>query len=127
MAESLPVLNITIIEGADYSLSLTLAEDGVPTDLTGYTFQAEIRENYAATAPILVSFTSAIPDPTTGEVILSLDAATTQDLFSASDANRARSQVGYWDAFYQSPSGVRSYLVGGRVYFIQTITARVEV
>lgn len=30
MPSSLPVYNITLIEGADYALSLTLTEDGVP-------------------------------------------------------------------------------------------------
>ena len=59
--------------------------------------------------------------------IVSFSAATTQNMFATTDANRARGQVGYWDVFYTSPTGIREYLLGGRVFFIQTITARVAV
>ena len=127
MASSLPTYNITVIEGADYAVSLTMTEDGLPVDLTGYTFQAEIRENFAEYAPILETFTCTVPNPATGEVVLSMTAAATQNMFATTDANRARGQVGYWDVFYTSPTGVREYLLGGRVFFIQTITARVAV
>ena len=127
MAGNLPTYNITIIEGEDYSVSLTLKENNVLVDLTGYAFQAQVRSNYSESSPILSSFTCTVPIPTTGEVVLSLGAATTQNMFDPSDTARAREQVGYWDVFYTSPSGVRKYLLGGRVSFIQTITARVAV
>lgn len=127
MASTLPTYNITVIEGADYAVSLTLTEDNLPVDLTGYTFQAQLRENFAEYAPVLGEFTCTLPNPATGEVVLSLSAATTQNMFATTDANRARGQVGYWDVFYTSPTGVREYLLGGRVFFIQTITARVAV
>ena len=127
MASTLPTYNITVIEGADYAVSLTMTEDGLPVNLTGYSFEAQLRENFAEYAPVLGEFTRTVPSPATGEVVLSLSAATTQNMFATTDANRAHGQVGYWDVFYTSPTGIREYLLGGRVFFIQTITARVAV
>ena len=127
MPSSLPVYNLTLIEGADYALSLTLTENNIPIDITDYTFESAIKENYGDGALALASFTITIPNPATGEVILSLDDAITQDLFATDDPTRARAHVGYWDVFFTPSGGARQYLLGGRVTYIQTITPRIAV
>lgn len=125
MSSSLPVYNITLVEGADYALSLILQEDGVPINLTDYTFEASIKEDFSDSAMTLAAFTATKPNPATGEVVLSMTSTVTQGMFTASDATRSRGYVGYWDVFFTNAVGTRQYLLGGRVTFIQTITARV--
>lgn len=41
--------NITCPQGATYSTTFTVSQDGVPLDLTGYTAALQVRDSYTAT------------------------------------------------------------------------------
>ena len=43
--------NITCPQGATYSTTFTVSQDGVPLDLTGYTAALQVRDSYSATDP----------------------------------------------------------------------------
>lgn len=122
MNTDLPRTDITITEGADYALSFQLLEDEAPVDLTGFTFQAQIRKDFLQNSPAVADFTVLLPRPIDGEILLSLTSQQTLDLFPALSASNARTRCGYWDMFSVSPAGTRSYFIGGRVAYIQTIT-----
>lgn len=117
--------DIEITEGEDWSLSLTLKQDGEPIPLTGYLIEAEIRSGFDDAAIVLAPFDVSIINEAGGEFGLSLTALTTQDLAGSDSESRPRSRVGYYDIFYTNPTGSRRYLLGGRVTFVQTITRRV--
>jgi len=117
-----PRYDITIIEGADFTLSLVLEEDGAPMDLTGYTAQAQLRESYEQAAPLVIAFRTDIINPAIGELILSLTGAQTTNLFAAVTPQRPRQLAGYYDVFITSPTDAVKYLLGGRVIYHQTIT-----
>jgi len=73
--------DITIEQGADFELPLTLQHsDGTAYNLTGYTGRGQIRK-YHRSATITVSFTVTIPTPltlpTTGQLTISLTAVQT--------------------------------------------------
>lgn len=40
--------NITCPQGATYSTTFTVSQDGVPLDLTGYTAALQVRDSYSA-------------------------------------------------------------------------------
>lgn len=66
-----------IDQGADFSTGITLyADNGItPLNLTGYTFSSQMRKSY--TSSTATTFTCSTPNPTTGQVILTLTATQT--------------------------------------------------
>lgn len=121
----LPTNDLLIVEGEDFQVSLQLLDSGAPEDLTGGVFEGQIRAGFADTDPVLATLTFTAPVPTTGEVFMSLSAAATSGLKALVDPYAVRRPTGYYDVFYTPVSGVREYLVGGRVLFKQTITRSV--
>ncbi|GHA05522.1 hypothetical protein [Oceanisphaera arctica] len=119
---STPKYDITITEGADFTLSLVLEEDREPMVLTGYTAQAQLRESYDQGAALIREFRADIINPPSGELILSLTSAQTMALFPVAHPQRPRTLAGYYDVFITSPTGTVTYLLGGRVIYFQTIT-----
>lgn len=115
-------MDLEIIEGADYLLSLHLTEHGAAMNLTGYQFEAQIRADYRQDAPLIAAFTVTIPDPANGEILLSLVDTQTLDLLPAAKPGQGRAQLGVYDVFMISPDGGRSLLHQGRVRYRQTIT-----
>lgn len=76
-----------------------------PVDLTGCTAVALVKDKVGGTT--LATFTVAFPNPTLGEVKLSLTAAQTTSL---------NFKTGVWDIFITFPSGkVEKYLEGNVV------------
>lgn len=66
--------NFTINQGDDWSIKLVIKDsNGLAIDLTGYTFQGQMREKYDAST-IIASFTATLANQITnpGEVTLSL-------------------------------------------------------
>jgi hypothetical protein len=107
-------LNLTIRQGADFSITLALkGPDGQPVDLTGYSVAAQVRKTPATTTPT-ATFTCGIPSPTQGLISVSLSHDTTAAL-TAPD-------VGYWDLFLTAPGGTRLCLVAGSVTVSPSIT-----
>jgi len=71
--------NLVVDQGTDFSSFITLEDTaGATVDLTGYTAARMIRRTYLYTTS--VSFTTSIPDPTTGEIKIQLDATTTGNM-----------------------------------------------
>lgn len=72
--------NLVLEQGADFQAVIKLYADNVsPLNLTGYSGQAQLRRSYdsvSASATLAVS----IPIPTNGEVVLTLDAASSTGL-----------------------------------------------
>jgi hypothetical protein len=66
-----------IDQGADFSTGITLyADNGMtPLDLTGYSFTSQMRKSYASSTA--TTFACSVPNPSTGQVILTLTASQT--------------------------------------------------
>lgn len=72
--------NITIDQGTDFSTTIDVTdEDGNLIDLTGYTGTSQLRKHY--TSSNATSFSVAV-FPSTGEVTISMNSATSSTLTS---------------------------------------------
>lgn len=69
------VYNITIDAQADFSRSFEVSESGVPIDISGYTFTAQIREHFHSTDA--TDFTTTITNAANGLFSISLTDTTT--------------------------------------------------
>lgn len=68
--------NLVVDQGTDFSSFITLEDtSGAVVDLTGYTAAGMVRRTYKSSTSI--SFTTSIPDPTSGEIKIQLDSSTT--------------------------------------------------
>ena len=92
--------NLTIEQGADFAISLTLTEDGSAKDLSDYSARAQMRSKKSSTT-VAATFTCTITDAGEGKVKMAMGNSTTKDLspgmyfydlelFTASDANVTR-------------------------------------
>ena len=70
--------NITIEQGSDYTLQMTLESGGNPVNLAGSTVRGQIRPAYDSDT--VTSFTVAVASPATGVAVASLTAAQTAAL-----------------------------------------------
>lgn len=119
---NLPEFDMNVVEGASYDLLLTLSENGSPVPLTGYSFEGTVKESYADNAGLRATLACSVVDAAQGKVNVGLSAAQTAGLFPNASELRGVSTAGVWDVFYNTPSGARRYLLGGRVRFRQTST-----
>jgi len=72
--------DITIEQGSDFSLQLTVQDGGVAKNLTGYSVRGQIRATVDASA-IAASFVGTIADPaSSGVMTISLPYTTTDDI-----------------------------------------------
>lgn len=69
--------NIEIEQGADFKLPLTIKDNGVVRDLTGWSARAQIRQRPSDVSP-LASFTCSIPVPADGTILMELGNAETK-------------------------------------------------
>jgi hypothetical protein len=92
--------NIVIEQGADFSLTFTIKDDGVARDLTGWSARGQIRLR-ASSASTLAVFDCSIPSPTSGTVEVKLSNTITSalqptvarydvEIFTAGDAQVER-------------------------------------
>lgn len=66
------IRNLDIDQGSTFEVAIELANNlGAAFDLTAHTVTAQMRKSYAS-ASITASFTTIIPEPTTGVVYISL-------------------------------------------------------
>ena len=104
--------NITIDRGTNYQSEFTLLNsDGSVVNLTGYTIEAKVKKNPTATTAVGFSATSVIP--TSGQIILSMDAFTT---------NQLKSGRNYFDVILISPDGTITKALEGMVFVKETIS-----
>jgi len=61
------VINLSIEQGTDFSLSLTLKANGAPIDLTGYTYSANLKKYF--TSKTSYPFTVTPKTPLTSGVV----------------------------------------------------------
>ena len=103
--------NIVAEQGATFNLNFRVETDGTPWDLTGYTFDADIRIDFGQSiaASLVCTVTSAIA----GKLNLSLTAATTLAITAG---------VYLWDLKLKVP-GVSSYYYAKGTF---TVTATVS-
>lgn len=75
------IKNIVIEQGTDFDLLVTLInpQTKLPIDLSGYTFQAQIRESYQSTS-IVQTFTIDNTNYATGKILMKLTNAETSAL-----------------------------------------------
>lgn len=71
--------NLTIEQGADFAIQLTLSEDGSAKNLTGYSARAQMRLKKTDVSPA-ATFTCTVTSATEGKVKMSLANAITTDL-----------------------------------------------
>ena len=71
--------NITIDQGSDFSIQLTVKESGVTKNLTGFSARAPLRPTQTAT-PLSATFTCAITNASGGILTMSLAHSTTAGL-----------------------------------------------
>ena len=88
--------DLVIDQGASFSIDITVKENGVIKNLTGYSARAQMRTTKTASS-VAASFTCTIPTPTNGQVKMELSPSTTSamtagsffydlEIFTASDA-----------------------------------------
>lgn len=113
-AQSAGRLDLTIQQGATFSLQLTFADgNGDPIDLTGYAGAAEVRTSYDAATPV-ATLSVAVTDPTNGVMTLSLTAAQTAALTAPSG--------GVWDLLLTTPTGDKFRVLEGNVRITAAVT-----
>lgn len=107
--------NLIIEQGTDFSFTVTLKDPvtKLPIDLTGYSFAAQIREEYASAAPTasLVITNSA---PTTGVITLSMTNANTSLL--------PAQKTLYYDLEGTNTSNQKFRILEGSVYISPEVT-----
>lgn len=103
--------NITINKHSDFSRSFAIKEDGLTLDLTGFTFAAQMRENY--TESTAVDFTLTVVDPVSGLINMVLTDDTTATLDPG---------TWVWDLVMIGPAGDRTRLMEGKAFVKQGAT-----
>lgn len=92
--------NLTVEQGSDFAIQLTLSEDGSAKDLTGYSARAQMRQK-KTDASEAATFTCTVTNASEGKVKMALPNATTAaltpgiffydlELFTGSDASVTR-------------------------------------
>lgn len=104
--------SLTFVRGDDLRIPLTFKSGGVVTNLTGYTFAAQIRSK--PNGYIMVEFAADLTNAATGVVVLTAPAAITQAI---------RLEEAWWDVQQTNPSGKISTVIGpAQVVVIKDIT-----
>lgn len=92
--------NITIDQGSDFAIQLTLSEDGSAKNLTGYSARSQMRKTKTSDT-VSATFNCTITDEDNGVIKLELSSSDTVnlssgiyyydlELFTANDANVVR-------------------------------------
>lgn len=103
-------LDLTIEQGATFDKTLTWQDaDSTPIDITGYVARMQIREEKSADA-VLLELTDV-----NGRIVLGDAAGTIQLLINAADTEAFAFTSGVYDLELESPGGVVTRLVEGKV------------
>ena len=104
--------NLTIRTGDTETVSVSMVNAaGAAIDITGRTYQAQIRDTAASTA-ILATFNCTVTNGTAGTFACTLGTATTAALTP---------QTAVWDCS-ENNSGVVTTLLAGQVFIVQDVT-----
>jgi hypothetical protein len=98
--------DLTLDAGTDFSSNIDLlADDGTAINVTGFTFESQVRKSYYsinATANIIVTTV----DGTNGNLVLSLDSANTANI---------KPGIYVYDVLMTTDQNVKSRLVEGKL------------
>lgn len=72
--------NLTIDQGSDFAIRLTLTQGGAPIPLTTYSARAQMRASKTATGNAIASFTCNVTNAIGGEIHVSMPNANTANL-----------------------------------------------
>lgn len=103
--------DLTIDQGSDFSITLTLTRDGSAINLTGYTAKSHIRATKESTN--YVPFTITFPDRAAGQLTMTLG--------NESSTNMAAGQYLY-DLEIVSSTDVVTRLIEGKITLNREIT-----
>ena len=107
------VFPLTIRTGDTETVSVQMqTAAGAAIDITGRTYQAQIRDTAASTA-VLATFTCSVTNGTAGTFACTLGTATTAALSP---------QTAVWDCQETTAGGVVSTLLAGHVWVVQDVT-----
>lgn len=67
--------NLTVDQGSDFSVEITVANDVGSIDITNYTYRGQIRKTYSSSTA--VDFYTSAADPASGKLDISLSALKT--------------------------------------------------
>ena len=107
-------LNYTIDQGEDFTIELTINEDGSAKDLTGYSFRGWLKKSYKSPNSGKTSFSVTETDLSNGRI--DLDLTNTQT--SALDAPHRY----VWDLEMTSPAGKITRVLQGIVEVTPEVT-----
>lgn len=93
--------SLQFVRGDDLRIPLTFKSGGVATDLTGYSFAAQIRSK--PNGYIMVAFDVDLSNAATGQVVLTAPHTTTQAI---------RLETAWWDLQQTNPSGKIDTIIG---------------
>jgi len=103
--------NITINKNADFVRSYQVKEDSIILDLTDYTIEAALMENFRATTT--TSFVATVTNAATGLFQLSLTDVVTAGLEPGTQN---------YDVVLTDPNGTKTRLMQGRAFVKQGVT-----
>lgn len=92
---------ISFIRGDDIRIPMTLSSGGVPTNLTGYSFRAQIRTK--PNGYVVLDFDVDTSDLATGTIVLGADHSVTELI---------RATEGFWDLEMTYPDGTVNTIIG---------------
>jgi hypothetical protein len=105
--------NITVEQGAFYNMQLRVEENGVPVDLTNYTFESQIRKSHYST-DIAANFATLLVNGPAGTFNISLTGTITAALDSAF--------IHVYDVEMTSDTGLVTRVVEGTVSVSPEVT-----
>ena len=98
-----------ITRGASHDRTMTMAIDGTPVNLTGYTARLHVRDRPTETGALILEMTQA-----NGRLILGDTAGTIRRLLSADETADIAHGLYWYDLLLISSGGIADYLVRGR-------------
>jgi len=105
--------NLIIDQGTTFTLDITIKEDDVVKDLTGYSARAQMRATKTASS-VAASFTCTIPTPANGTVRMALSPSTSSAMTAG--------QFFYDLEIYTSSDAIVKRIVEGTVTLTQEVT-----
>lgn len=119
-------LTISIEQGATWQRTLTITDDGIARDLTGYTARMQIRRLLGSSDAPLVDLpgdSGALSiTPSTGVIVLILPAATTAALPVPNRSQFGMQTMGVWSLELTSGAGVVERILEGTVQISAEVT-----
>lgn len=71
--------NITIEQGSDYAIELTIKDDGIAKDLSNYSARGQIRQKTTSTT-VTASFTATVTDAAAGKIKVEMSNSVTKNI-----------------------------------------------